>query len=177
MTGVLISPSAAGLQCPHFLLHQHRGCLHPLSGRGLPETGLPGDPGVYPGTAPLTAGEPAAGECGPEVPAQLAGSRHKTCLPSSCAHYCCPAPPPWVGAQPWGMFPLEGAQHSWLCGNALGETLKSSTPVLACCLPNVPLWFWKRARAAQALQQGEALHLSPGADKLDSENVSIPAGD
>lgn len=59
---VLVSPSAACLQCPHFLLHQHRGCLHTLPGGGLPETGLPGDPGVHPGEAPLTAGEPAAGE-------------------------------------------------------------------------------------------------------------------
>lgn len=171
------SPSAAGLQCPHLLLHQHRGCLHPLPGRGLPETGVPGDPGVYPGTAPLTAGEPAAGKCGTSGPCRAAGSRHKTCLPSSCAPSCCPAPPLWVGAQPWGMFPLEGAQHSWLCGNAPGETLKSSTPALARCLPSVPLWFCQRARAAQALRQGGALHLSPGADGLDSENVSIPAGD
>lgn len=58
----LISPSAARLQCPHFLLHQHRGRLHPLPGRGLPETSLPGDPGVHPGATPLSAGEPAAGE-------------------------------------------------------------------------------------------------------------------
>lgn len=113
----------------------------------------------------------------PLAPARPAGSRHKTCLPSSCAPSCCPAPPPWVGAQPWGMFPLEGAQHSWLCGNAPGETLKSSTPALARCLPSVPLWFCQRARAAQALRQDGALHLSPGADGLDSENVSIPAGD
>lgn len=144
VTGVLISPSAAGLQCPHFLLHQHCGCLYPLSGRGLPETGLPGDPGVYPGTAPLTAGEPAAGECGNSGPCTAGWEQTQELPPSSCAHYCCAAPPPWVGAQPWGMFPLEGAQHSWLCGNAPGETLKSSTPLLACLLLlSVPLWFCK----------------------------------
>lgn len=58
----LSSPSAACLQCPHLLLHQHRGGVHSLPSRGLPETGLPGDPGMYPGSAPLTAGEPATGK-------------------------------------------------------------------------------------------------------------------
>lgn len=58
----LSSSSAACLQRPHLLLHQHRGCVHSLPSRGLPETGLPGDPGVHPSSAPLTAGEPATGE-------------------------------------------------------------------------------------------------------------------
>lgn len=35
-----------------------------------------------------------------------------------------PAPPPWWGPSPGGMFPSEGVQHSWLCRKALGEILE-----------------------------------------------------
>lgn len=42
-------------------VHQHDRDLHPLPGRGLPATGLPGDQGLHPGQAAPAAGEPAAG--------------------------------------------------------------------------------------------------------------------
>lgn len=49
------------VQRADLLLHQHRGRVHPLPRRGLPEAGLPGDQGVHPGSPPLAEGEPAAG--------------------------------------------------------------------------------------------------------------------
>lgn len=44
------------------LLHQHRGSVHSLPRRGLPEAGLPGDQGMHPGSPPLAERKPAAGE-------------------------------------------------------------------------------------------------------------------
>lgn len=66
--GTVHLPNAVSLsltdrvQRADLLLHQHRGRVHPLPRRGLPEAGLPGDQGVHPGSPPLAEGEPAAGE-------------------------------------------------------------------------------------------------------------------
>lgn len=54
-------PSTDRVQRSDLLLLQHRGSVHPLPSRGLPEAGLPGDQGMHPGSPPLPEREPAAG--------------------------------------------------------------------------------------------------------------------
>lgn len=58
----LLSSHTDSVQRADLLLHQHRGCVHPLPRWGLPEAGLPGDQGMHPGSPPLAEGKPAAGE-------------------------------------------------------------------------------------------------------------------
>lgn len=50
------------VECADLLLHQHRGSVHSLPRRGLPEAGLPGNQGMHPGSPPLAERKPAAGE-------------------------------------------------------------------------------------------------------------------
>lgn len=54
----------------------------------------------------------------------------------------CPAPP-GRGPRPWGMFPLEGAQHSWLCGNALKKLwrMSSGLKLWAESASSASVWF------------------------------------
>jgi len=54
--------STDSVQHPDLLLYQHRGSVHSLPRRGLPEAGLPGDQGMHSGAPPLSEGKPAAGE-------------------------------------------------------------------------------------------------------------------
>lgn len=74
----------------------------------------------------------------PSCPARLPSC----CLPASDAQGSCPAPPGW-GPRPWGMFPLEGAQHSWLCGNALKKLwrMSSGLKLWAESACSASLWF------------------------------------
>ena len=74
----------------------------------------------------------------PSCPAQLPSC----CLPASDAQGSCPAPPGW-GPRPWGMFPLEGAQHAWLCGNALKKLwrMSSGLKLWAESACSASLWF------------------------------------
>lgn len=64
------------------------------------------------------------------------------CLPASDAQGSCPAPP-GRGPRPWGMFPLEGAQRSWLCGNALKKLWRMSfgLKLWAESASSASLWF------------------------------------
>lgn len=62
LTLSLSLPSTDSVQRADLLLYQHRGSVHPLPRRGLPEAGLPGDQGVHPGSPALPEGKSAAGE-------------------------------------------------------------------------------------------------------------------
>ena len=74
----------------------------------------------------------------PSCPTQLPSCR----LPASDAQGSCPAPP-GRGPRPWGMFPLEGAQRSWLCGNALKKLwrMSSGLKLWAESASSASLWF------------------------------------